>query len=589
MGANDQDLAATVERWLTDLESALASADTVALANLFRSDCHWRDLLALTWQIRTFSGAAAVAAALGAHAPGARASGFRLDRSRTPPRRVTRAGSDGVIESLIAFDTARGRGAGVLRLRGEDGGRRAWTLSTSLESLAGFEEAVGANRPSGEVYSRDFSGPNWLDRRNAAREYADRDPAVLVVGDGHAGLSIAARLGARGVDALVVDRGERVGDNWRKRYHALTLHNRVNVNHLPYMPFPPGWPSYVPKDKLANWLEAYAEAMEINFWTATEFAGAAWDERNGGWTVKLERAGGAARELHPRHIVMATGVSGAPNRPALAGLGDFAGTVVHSHEYAEAAAWRGRRALVIGTGNSGHDIAQDLHSNGAQVVLVQRSPTHIVGIEPSAQLPYTLYAEGPPLEDCDQIVAGTPFALVRKAHRLLTERASVIDRRLLEDLARVGFRTDSGEEGTGWQFRYLTRGGGYYFNVGCSDLIVERKIGLVQLSDIERFVAGGARLKDGRTLEAELVVLATGYKGPRHLVARLFGEQVAQRVGPVWGFDAEGAELRNMFVRTAQPGLWFIAGSFAQCRIYSRYLALQIKACETGRIPLVAA
>ena len=145
----------------------------------------------------------------------------------------------------------------------------------------------------------------------------------------------------------------------------------------------------------------------------------------------------------------------------------------------------------------------------------------------------------------------------------------------------MGFKLDFGEDGTGWQFKYLTRGGGYYFNVGCSDLVVERKIRLVQISDIDEIVSDGARLGSGETIPADLVVLATGYKGQEHLIAKLFGEAIATRVGPIWGFG-DGMELRNMFTRTRQPGLWFIAGSLAQCRIYSRPLALQIKACEVG-------
>jgi hypothetical protein len=240
--------------------------------------------------------------------------------------------------------------------------------------------------------------------------------------------------------------------------------------------------------------------------------------------------------------------------------------------------------LVVGTGNSGHDIAQDLHSSGANVTLVQRSSTLIVNIEPSAQLPYALYDEGPSLEDCDLITTSIPLALARKSHVLLTEQAKKLDRTLLEGLERVGFKLDFGEDETGWQFKYLTRGGGYYFNVGCSDLIVAGEIGLVQFSDIAEFVPEGARMRTGDTLAADLIVLATGYKGQEYLVRKLFGDDVAARVGPIWGFGDE-QELRNMFMRTAQPGLWFIAGSLAQCRIYSRYLALQIKACEIGLIP----
>ena len=244
----------------------------------------------------------------------------------------------------------------------------------------------------------------------------------------------------------------------------------------------------------------------------------------------------------------------------------------------------GRNALVIGTGNSGHDIAQDLYSSGAKVTLVQRNATMVVNIEPGAQLPYALYDEGPPLEDCDLITTSIPFLLARKSHRLLTEQAKKLDKALLDGLERVGFKLDFGEDGSGWQFKYLTRGGGYYFNVGCSDLIVEGKIGLAQFSDISAFVAEGARMRSGETLAADLVVLATGYKGQEYLVRKLFGDEVADRVGPIWGFGDE-QELRNMFRRTAQPGLWFIAGSFAQCRIYSKYLALQIKASELGLLP----
>jgi len=190
------------------------------------------------------------------------------------------------------------------------------------------------------------------------------------------------------------------------------------------------------------------------------------------------------------------------------------------------------------------------------------------------------------VEDCDLITTSMPLALARKAHILMTAQAKKLDQDLLDGLARVGFKLDFGEDGSGWQFKYLTRGGGYYFNVGCSDLVADGKIKLVQFSDIAEFVAEGARMMTGNTLPADLIVLATGYKGQEYLVRTLFGDDVADRVGPIWGFGDE-QELRNMFMRTAQPGLWFIAGSLAQCRIYSKYLGLQIKACEEGLIPLV--
>jgi putative flavoprotein involved in K+ transport len=310
--------------------------------------------------------------------------------------------------------------------------------------------------------------------------------------------------------------------------------------------------------------------MELNYWAGTQFEGGAYDESEERWSVVLRRADGTKRELRPRHVVMATGVSGIANLPDIPSLRAFRGKVLHSSQYEDGEAWRGKNALVIGTGNSGHDIAQDLYSSGAKVTIVQRSPTLIVNCDPSAQLVYSLYSEGPPLEDCDLITASIPLKVSRQGHKLATEHAKNLDRELLDRLERKGFKLDFGEGGTGWQFMYLTRGGGYYFNVGCSDLIAEGKIGLAQFADLDRCLK-----------EADLVVLATGWKGQEHLVRKLFGEKVAARVGPIWGFG-DGQELRNMFTRTAQPGLWFIAGSFAQCRIYSKYLALQIKACEEG-------
>ena len=581
------DISIAAENWLAQFGNALATSDEALLTSLFHPDSYWRDVLALSWNLQTINGADAILRGLKADAGRAAPGVFRIDPDRAAPRTVTRAGTH-AIEAIFKFETALGRGSGILRLipDASDGNRpKAWTLLTALDELKGFEEQLGPERPRGQSYSRDFRGPNWLDLRKAAAQYADRDPDVLVVGGGQAGLAIAARLKQLQIDTLIVDRGLRIGDNWRNRYHALTLHNQVQVNHLPYMPFPPNWPVYIPKDKLANWFEAYVESMELNYWTGTEFESGAYNAAEGRWTVLLQLADGTTREMHPRHIVMATGVSGIPNLPDIPSLKNFAGTVLHSSQYDDGEAWKGRRALVIGTGNSGHDIAQDLYSSGAEVTLVQRSSTLITNIEPSAQLAYAAYNEGT-LEDNDLIATSMPLPLAKKSHVMITEQSRKLDRQLLDALQRVGFKLDFGDGGTGWQFKYLTRGGGYYFNVGCSDLVASGEIRLIQFSDIECFVPEGARMKGGETLAADLIVLATGYKGQEHLVRKLFGDEVADRVGPIWGFG-DGQELRNMYTRTAQPGLWFIAGSLAQCRINSKYLALQIKAIEEGLLPRV--
>ncbi len=572
-----------VEAWLTAFEAALARKDAAALVELFQADSHWRDILAFTWHLTPHTGGEAIAGALATLQAATGAYSFNLPPDRTPPRRVKRLGVD-VIEAIFAFKTKVGRGNGVLRLVSDgSGGHKAWVLLTTLEELTGFEEKIGVHRPTGAAYSRNFGGDNWDDVRRKAQAYADRDPAVLVIGGAQAGLSMAVRLNQLGVDTLVVEKWPRIGDSWRTRYHSLALHNSIHVNNLPYLPFPPTWPKYIPKDMLGAWFEFYASVMEINCWTNTEFTHAAWDAGAKCWSATLRRADGSERVMRPRHIVLANGASSYPLAPSQPGLDTFKGHVVHSEGFTNGAEWKGKNALILGTGSSAHDIAQDLHSYGAKPTIVQRGSTTVVSIEPSAKLNYALYDEGPPIEDCDLIASAATPPLILEAYKLAVQRMVALDQEMIDGLKRVGFKYDIGEDGTGHQMKYRRRGGGYNLDAGAAALMIKGEIGLLQYDRIERFCETGALLKDGTTVPAALVVLATGYYPQAELVRRAFGEDVVNRVGQVWGEDKDG-ELANMFKRTPQDGLWFIAGSLTQCRIYSKYMALQIKALEEGLI-----
>lgn len=570
------------ETWLRALEAALTSGDTARIAKLFAHECHWRDILAFTWDLHTTSGAASIAERLVPTLAWTAPRRVQLAHSRTPPRLVERAGT-AAAEVIFSFETTVGPCSGVVRLVSEGGEPRAWTLMTTLDEIRGHQDPANGQRWQDVDWKRNFGGENWLDRRNRARSYVDHDPAVLVVGAAQAGLSIAARLTLLGVDTLVVDREARVGDSWRRRYHALTLHNETRVNHLPYMPFPPSWPVFIPKDMLANWFEIYAEAMELNVWTRTELAGGTWDEAAGCWDVLLNGADGTQRRMRPRHIVFANGVSTTPILPDLPGLKGFRGAVRHSGGYGSGLDWKGKKALVLGTGTSGHDVAQDLCVSGAaEVTLIQRSPTLIVSLK-EAQAPYALYDEDIAFEDKDLFAVSFPFPIYRRSHQLMTVKNRTADKDLLEGLQRKGFRLTSGEEGSGWQIMYQNRGGGYYFDAGCSEMIIDGRIGLIQFADIECFGPEGAVMRDGSVKLADLIVLATGYEGQAAAARRILGDEVGDRIGRVWGFDEEG-ELYGMWRPTGQRGLWFHAGGLAQCRIFSKVLALQIKARELGII-----
>ena len=573
------------EDWLAAFERALASRDVALIGTQFHQDCHWRDILAFTWHLTPVAGRDHVAARLAEEHEHTAAHGFHLPSGRRPPRQVRRLGIDS-IEAIFAFETADGHGAGIIRLSPdiEAGGQmKAWLLSTTLETLAGHAERIGANRPTGAAYSRNFGGDNWADARRKANAYDDRDPVVLVIGGAQSGLSIAARLNQLDIDTLVVEKWPRIGDSWRKRYHSLALHNSIHLNHLPYMEFPPTWPKYIPKDMLGNWFEFYADAMEINCWTDTEFVAAAWDEPAKSWTARLQRSDGTERIVRPRHLVFANGVSSYPMIPELPGLEDFKGEVVHSEGFDSGADWERRNALILGTGSSANDIALDLHSHGVNTTLIQRGSTTVVSIDPSARLNEAIWDEGGALEDCDLIVSSSTPPLIIKAYQSVTKRMLELDKEMIEGLRGIGFKHDVGEDRTGHQMKYFRRGGGYNLDAGSSALMIKGELGLLQYDRIERFTAEGALLKDGSTVPADLIVLATGYFPQVELVRRALGEDMVERIGPVWGIDADG-ELANMYKRTAQEGLWFIAGGLAQCRIYSKYMALQIKAMELGRL-----
>ncbi|MBC4018156.1 NAD(P)-binding domain-containing protein [Siccirubricoccus deserti] len=574
-----------VATWLKAFETALISRDAAQIGALFHADSHWRDVLAFTWHMTPVAGRDNIATRLAAEQARTAAHGFHLPKGRRAPRLVKRLGIDS-IEAIFEFATAEGRGAGIIRLApaAEAGDAMlAWHISTALQSLTGHEEKIGANRPTGAAYSRNFGGDNWADVRRKASAYEDRNPAVLVIGAAQAGLSVAARLNQLGVDTLVVEKWPRIGDSWRRRYHSLALHNSIHLNHLPYMEFPPTWPKYIPKDMLGNWFEFYADAMEINCWTNTEFVSGEWDEAAKCWTASVKHADGTVRVLRPRHLVFANGVSSYPMIPDVPGLQDFKGQVIHSEGFDSGAGWEGKNALILGTGSSANDIALDLHSHGVNTTLIQRGSTTVVSIDPSARLNEAIWDEDGPLEDKDLLSASPTPPMIIKGYKAVTQRMLQLDKELIEGLKSIGFQHDVGEDETGHQMKYFRRGGGYNLDAGSSALLIKGELGLLRYDRIECFTAEGALLKDGTTVPADLIILATGYYPQQELVRRALGEEMANRIGPVWGIGEDG-QLNNMYKRTPQQGVWFIAGGLAQCRVNSKYLALQIKAMELGKL-----
>lgn len=176
----------------------------------------------------------------------------------------------------------------------------SFTLFTSIEELIGYEEKFGGKRPAGVTHGENVGRESWADRRHREKNFINTEPTVVIVGAGQAGLNLAAHLGQLDIPTLIIDKNDRIGDNWRKRYRFLVLHDPVWYDHMSYIPFPDNWPVFTPKDKLADWFESYAASMELNVWMKTELKGADFDEKTHTWTVPVKQPDGTLRNLHPK-------------------------------------------------------------------------------------------------------------------------------------------------------------------------------------------------------------------------------------------------------------------------------------------------
>jgi putative flavoprotein involved in K+ transport len=498
---------------------------------------------------------------------------------------VNRAGQD-VIEAIFNFATNIGNADGVVRLIQEDDGQyRALTLLTALRDISGHEAALGDRRPRTDQSARFFPRSAQTHPSNGGL-LKGAHPTVLVVGAGHFGLTLASELGVRGIDTLVVERNERIGDNWRNRYNSLVLHTLTSVNHLPYLPFPESFPDYIPKDQLADWLETYAKIMDLTVQTSTTFLRGQYNDLTESWTAYLHHD---SRDiiLQPRHIALATGLSGSPTVPELDGMADFHGRSLHSNDFVSGEAFRGQAVVVFGAGNSGCDVAQDLFAHGAAVTMIQRGPTTIVNLPTKFSDKLSPDRVNPSFggtPELDLLAIADPYPAFVRSQQWMTKTLQESNAKLTADLNSVGFQTWYGEDQTGSQLAYLRRGGGYYVDVGLAEQIVARNIEVRNLGEVQKIADNGILYKDGTRTYADAIIYATGYAPMAEVVRELLGESVVSRLGQIWGFDA-GGELSNMFRRTQQPGLWLVAGGLPHARWYCRLTALQIQAVELGLLP----
>jgi putative flavoprotein involved in K+ transport len=580
----DQTPTARVQAMLTKLGAAMTANDADAAAGLFAATSYWRDLVSFTWNITTAEGREAIRAQ------------FAATLARTAARSLAVDGeareADGTAEAFFTFETAVARGYGHIRIvHGE-----IFTLLTTMAELKCFEERQGVRRPLGARHGYNPDAKTWTEEREEeARTLGrDRQPYVVIVGGGQAGIMLGARLRQLDVPTIIVERNERPGDSWRKRYKSLCLHDPVWYDHLPYIEFPKNWPVFSPKDKLGDWLEFYAKVMELNYWGKTTATSARFDPATREWTVVVDRDG-ETLTLRPKHLVFATGMNGKPVVPEFPGAERFRGEQHHSSAHPGPDAYVGKRVVVIGSNNSAHDIAAAMAERGIDVTMVQRSSTHVVRSDSLMRYGLgPLYSEeavakGITVDVADLIGASVPYAILHESQIATTNRIREVDADFYRRLVDAGFLLDFGPDGSGITMKFLRRFSGYYIDIGASELIIEGRIRLAT-GQVTEITEDGVRMADGREIPADLIVYATGYGSANSFVADLVDEATADRVGKCWGLGSgtekdpgpwEG-ELRNMWKPTQQEALWFHGGNMHQSRHYSQFLALQLKARKEG-------
>jgi cation diffusion facilitator CzcD-associated flavoprotein CzcO len=325
---------------------------------------------------------------------------------------------------------------------------------------------------------RESLAPERAVGATAEREETD----TLVIGAGPAGLAVCACLRKSGVPFIALERGERVGWAWKGHYERLHLHTARDHSALPHRKFPADFPQYVPRLCFLEYLDAYARDLDVQPRLGEEVVRARRAEA--GWETRTKRGG----VFLSRRLVVATGYNRVPVVPRWPGQEGFRGEVLHSARYTNGEPWRGRRVLVVGIGNTGGEIAIDLHEHGAEPTIAVRSPVCVV---PRDFL-------GSSTQVTAILMNWLPLAVRDRIGRLVSWLA-------FGDLSSLGLgRPASGPAAL------LARGRIPLIDIGTIGLI---RRGLVRVAPgVERFEPEGVVFTDGSKRPFDAVILATGYR-----------------------------------------------------------------------------
>ncbi|KAL4064295.1 hypothetical protein V8B97DRAFT_2111878 [Scleroderma yunnanense] len=546
---------AITNAWFAHFVDAMSSKDVVGVLDLLVDGAFWRDMLALTWDFHTYEGKDTVKRFLTDQLPKFNLSAFKL---REDLVRLDKPFEDlAWIQGFFNFDTTVGHASGIFRLVPlADGSWKAHVVYTNLDNLRGFPEKNGPLR------NHELNHGKWAKMREREWEFQDEEPCVVIVGGGQSGFLS--------------------NQKWTEIVVIAKLFE--GYEHMPYLPFPSSWPVFTPSLKMADWLESYAQSLELNVWTSASVISVEPGTKGKKWSVRVVRDDGRERIFGVNHIVFAMGFgSGKPNVPNIPGQDEFKGQILHSSQHKVATDHLGRKVAVIGSCISAHDICSDYVEHGVDVTMVQRGPTYVMSSkEDLPRILGGLYNEdGPPTDLADRISASFLNHLVQLLHQRVAKDIAEADKDTLDGLRKVGFKLTFGEDGSGVMSLLWSRFGGYYLDVGASQKIIDEKIKLKSDGPIARFTSTGLLFEDGSTLDADVVLFATGDQSlspklhsqgdTRESYLRLLPKDLHDAVLPAWGLNEEG----EIYAQWREIGGRGPEGPIAVCRFHSKHIAMQ--------------
>ena len=341
---------------------------------------------------------------------------------------------------------------------------------------------------------------------------------VVIIGGGPAGLASSATLRQRGVDSVILERGDTVAPAWHRHYERLHLHTQKGASGLPGLPMPKSYPQFPSRDQVADYLTGYADHAQVDVRLGTEVETA--ERQDDGW-VTTTTDGQAFRS---EHVIVATGLSHTPRIPKWPGMDEFDGTILHSNEYRNGTPWEGKDALVVGFGNSAGEIALDLAEHGARANLSVRHKSVVV----------------------PRAILGIPILTIARWLSIFPPRvADFLSKPLLAlligDISKVGLPAAD----WGPLEQIATKGKVPLLDVGTMKALKEGSI--KAHPGVERFTADGVVFTDGTQLACDVVVLGTGY------IPAV--EEVIAEPGPA--VDEDGHPVVSG-AKTPVEGLWFV-------------------------------